>query len=82
MSDDEEDMVEVMRPQEVMDHHRRVQARQRGDPSDFLIEKGCERVSDKNVNNAAEGDKRAICLHVYSGSCFSLSACSHVFHQD
>ena len=56
-SDDEEDMVEAMSSQEVMEHQRRVQARHKGDPTNFLIEKECERVGDENVYNAAGDDK-------------------------
>ena len=82
MSDEEEDRVEAMSPQEVMDHQRRVQARQRTDPPDFLIERECERVSDKNTNNAAGNDKCTICQEVYSGSCFLLRACNHFFYRD
>ena len=83
MSDEEEDRVEAIRPHEVMDYQMRIQAREKGDPIDFLIERGCKRVSEENVDNSARDNTLCvICQEEYSGPCFSLSACSHIFHQD
>ena len=82
MSDDKEDAVEAMSPQEVMDHQRRIQAREKGDPTNFLIWRGCKRAREEIVNNAPVDVTCPICLQVYSGSCFSLSACNHFFHRD
>ena len=83
MSDDEEYLVEAMNPQEVMAHQMAVQTRQRGDPTDLLIENGYLRVSEEKVDNAArENELCPICQEVYSGSCFSLSAYPHFFPGD
>ena len=83
MSDEEEDRVEAMSPQEVMDYQMRIQAREKGDPIDFLIERGCKRASEEIMDNAVRDNRIcAICQAEYSGPCFSLSACTHIFHSD
>jgi len=83
MSDVEWNLVEAMSPQEAMAHMMAVQARQRGDPTNLLIESGCVRVNEEKVDTAArENEECAICCQVHSGSCFSLSACPHFFHGD
>ena len=81
MSDDEEDVVEVMGAQEVQAHQMRVQKRQRmEDPTKLLIASGYVRVDEVEVVNAARKNICVMCREVYSGSCFSLSVCPHFFH--
>ena len=54
MSDDKEDVVEVMGPQEVQTHHIGIQARQQmKDPTELLIASGRARVDEAKVDNTA-----------------------------
>ena len=50
---------------------------------DTLIERGCKRVSEENVDKAVQKKELCqICQFGYSGPCFSLSACAHIFHSN
>ena len=50
---------------------------------DTLIERGCKRVSEENVDKAVQKKESCqICQFEYSGPCFSLSACAHIFHSN
>ena len=47
MSDVEWNLVEAMSPQEAMAHMMAVQARQRGDLTNLLIDSGCVRINEE-----------------------------------
>ena len=74
ISDEEEERVGAMSLQEVMDHKMMIEAREKGDPIDILIERGCKRVSEENVDKVVRDNESCqICQEEYSGPCFSFS---------